>query len=263
MSRSNILEVTNLSVLKEIMGSCVTVILGFTTPETPKDLKVLIRKFLKRKAERFPLITFVYMEVSDRDRKTLNILRGEPEDYPKIYHIRGGNNILVAVEAADDEKINESFDAVEQFYIKEMKDFQNKIKRENSNKHKVSKDEGSDTPISDKMAEDCDISVSDDDKPKTSQHQTDKKSEQMDQDQENVQNGQNNIAIPEDPVIEKKKTLEKLVFLNKKSDEMKLDLIRDIAKRKKLEGIVEKKKAEENKVDDGKEYRKSMRKTAK
>lgn len=274
MSRSNILEVTNLSVLKEIMESCVTVILGFTTPETPKDLKVLIRKFLKRKAERFPLITFVYMEVSDRDRQTLNILRGEPKDYPKIYHIRGGNNILVAVESADEEKINESFAAAEQFYVKEMKAFQKKIKEENT------KGNTSDTPISDKRDDDDDfeISISDEDKPKnpitkSSQKQNNKQPEQDEQDVENSQNGQNkqnSMAIqPEEsltqlnPVMEKKKNLEKLVLLNKTSDNMKLDLIKNVAKRKKLESVVEKKKEEEKKVDDGKEYRKSVRKTTK
>lgn len=301
MSRSNILEVTNLSDLKEIMESCVTVILGFTTPETPKDLKVFIRKFLKRKAERFPLITFVYMEVSESDRKTLNILRGEPKDYPKIYHIRGGNNILVAVEAADEEKINESFAAAEQFYVKEMKAFQKKLKEETANRGKSGKTDEEDTPISDKRQEDtddCEISLSDEDKPKkpaqksvqkpTQQNPQGKKQpmqqpqdepDDQDEEQETAQNRpkggsgpnkQNSMAIqPEEPlsqlnpVMEKKKNLEKLVLLNKKSDEMKLDLIKDISKRKKLESIVEKKKEAEKKVDDSKEYRKSVRKTTK
>src|SRR5437868_4871375 len=117
MSRSNILEVTDLIDLKSIMGSCVTVILGFTLPETSDELKIAVRKFLKRKSESFQLITFVYMEVSEAQRQKLNILKGEIEDYPKIYHIRGGNTILLTLLSANKETMNESFEAVEDHYI--------------------------------------------------------------------------------------------------------------------------------------------------
>jgi len=145
MSRSNILEVTNLSDLKSIIEMCVTVILGFTVHDTPNELKVQVRKFLKRKSEQFPLITFVYMEVSDEDRKTLNILGGEPEDYPKIFHIRGGNTILVSVPSATVETMNESFAAVEDRYVKEMKVFQAMLKDETDKKSKFTKEKNEDT----------------------------------------------------------------------------------------------------------------------
>lgn len=283
MSRSNIVEVTNLQDLKEIMESCVTVIMGFTTPHTSKELKIVVRKFLKRKAEQFPLITFVYMEVSDENRTTLNILRGGPEDYPKIFHIRDGNNFLVAVNAATEETIYESFAAAEQFYIKEMKEFQKKIRdaEMNTKKGKNKKnDVDVDTPISDRQYDDrqhddCEISMSDDSIPKK-QFKTKKSSKEctvvdedeiIDNDKNKTQTKGNNMVIQTEepltqltPAMEKKKNLEKLVLLNKMSDEFKLDLIKDITKRKKLESILEKKKAEENKVDDSKEYRRSVRK---
>ena len=194
MSKSNIIEVTKLSDLKNIMESRLTVILGFTTPYTANKLKIIIRRFLKRKSEIFPLITFIYMEVSDTDRSSLNILKGEPSDYPKIYHIRGGNNILVSVQSATEETLNESFEAAEPFYIKEM-----------------------------------------------------------------------NVSLEDDSIKEKtlenKKNLEKLVLLNKMCDDIKLNTIKDIASRKKIEYVNDKEK--ETNMDDGKEYRKNIRKTNK
>ena len=194
MSKSNIIEVKKLSVLKEIMETRLTVILGFTIPHTPDKMKIIIRRFLKRKSEIFPLITFIYMEVLDNDRSSLNILKGEPEDYPKIYHIRGGNNILVSVQAATEETLNESFEAAEPFYLKEMNEKEN-----------------------------------------NSEEETKKNLEQ-----------------------DKKKNLEKLVLLNKMCDDVKLNTIKDISMRKKLESIIDKNK--DSNVDDGKEYRKNIRK---
>ena len=126
MSICNIYEVTTLEDLKSLMESNVTVILGLTCSNTPNSTKAMIRKFLKRKSEKFHLITFIYMHVSDDHRNTgsLNILKGD--NYPKVYHIRNNNQVLVSVEDADYEGIYESFNQVEKYYIKEMEDLQNK-----------------------------------------------------------------------------------------------------------------------------------------
>lgn len=177
---SNIFEVKNLEDLKTLMESNVTVILGLTCTSTDSKTKVMIRKFLKRKSEQFNLITFIYMNVSDEYRTTgsLNILKGD--NYPKVYHIRNSNQVLVSIEDADYEGIYESFSQVEKYYLKEMEDFKN-----NSNK---------------------------------SSHNSE----------------------PEkhvDPKIEKQKQLEKLVYLNSRYDNMKLDLIKEIRRRKKLESV--------------------------
>lgn len=296
------------------MSSCITVIAGFTTPTTPQDLKVFIRKFLKRKSEQFPLITFVYMEVSDSDRNTLNILRGNLSDYPRIYHIRGGNNIMVAVDSANEETITESFKQVEKLYIDEMKAFRQHMKnktKNNNNPHinnddeKIESCDDNDKLISDdsddvnnkpvvqpskkqvnsKQVQVKNITtknipnnnpktqknvprmnndeeeeyhlVSNDQAP-TNQNQSDPVSENQNQSDPVLEN-QNQS----DPILEKKKNLEKLVLLNKKCNEMKLGMVKEIARRKKIEGTIDKKNEAEKKNDDGKEYRKSLRKTIK
>lgn len=130
---TNIIQVTNLIDLKYILSTNLTTICGFVTNETSDKLKIFIKKFLKQKSKLFPLITFVYMVVSDSDRNTLNILKGELSDYPKFYHIRNGKDILVMVNSADVESIEESFKNVEPYYIDDMKNESNKSNEDSQN----------------------------------------------------------------------------------------------------------------------------------
>ena len=265
MSGSNILQVTDLKDLKEIMESCVTVILGFTTPKTPTDLKIFIRKFLKRKAEKFPFITFVYMEVSDSDRQSLNILRADHSMFPKIYHIRNGNTILVQVDAATEETIVESFASAEQFYIDEMREIQKKIK-EKSLKNTKKEIDSSDTEISIKVSDKSDnnkLSKKNNKSLKTNiSGQKQSQDQIQNQSQDQIQNQSQALIQPQtqnqtqdltDPSVAKKINLEKLVLLNKKADDLKIDLVKNISQRKKLENKIEKKTIEENKINQEKQ----------
>lgn len=176
---NNIFEVKNLEDLKTLMETNVTIILGLTSDKNDNNTKVMIKKFLKRKSEQFPIITFIYMYVSEdyKNNASLNILKGD--NYPKIYHIRNNNQILVSVEDADYESIYESFSQVEKYYLKEMENFKN---NEHTNTSIVS-----------------DYHI--------------------------------------DPKIEQQKRLEKLVCLNNRYDNMKIDLIKEIKRRKQLETI--------------------------
>ena len=258
MSKSNVIEIVNMVDLKVIMESCLTVIMGFTLPQTPKETKIMIRKFLKRKAEIFPFITFVYMEVSDKDRLFLNILKGGDEEYPKIYHIRNGNIVLVRVDAANIQSINETFNEVEKYYIKEMSQIQNTnnddISEPNTTVDNDSNESktpaGKTTPVSTSMNPKGSLGIA----------------------EPNIQTV-NTI----DPELEDKMKLEKLVLLNKKYKEIQMDFMHNISMRKKKDDVIKKaKEAEketENKeykrrqhnVDDenNKEYRKKVRKTGK
>ena len=250
---TNILQVTNLSDLKQIMKTRVTVILGLTTPHTSKELKVIVRKFLKRKSEIFPLITFVYMEVSDDDRQTLNILRGNIASYPKIYHIRDGNNIILTLESATEDDIYESFGEVEHLYINEMNQFNNK------------NNTGKNTGKNKEADNDTEISIKDDSE-NPGQEQRHDQTKVQTQTQAQTQ-GSVNMKIPTEtetapinPQIEKKKNIEKLILLNKKSNELVDNFIDDISKRKKMEEHILKKNPVVDKETAAKEYRKSLRK---
>lgn len=221
MSKGNILEVENLIDLKTIMQTCMTVVVAFTIDKTPNEMKKIVRKFLKRKSEIFPLITFVYMKVQQQDRHTLNILKGTDEQFPMVYHIRKGNEILVNCQGADKQMLNDSFDEVEKYYIDEMMEFKNRLKKQNE----------------------TDLTDQNDEPPQPDDPNT-------------VQPTQ---PVPLNPELEKKKKLEKLVLLNKTCDDMKIDLIREVAKRKKIEENIEKKKLKETEKTTGKKKEKDYK----
>jgi len=247
------------------------------------------------------------MEVSDADRKTLNILRGNLEDYPKMYHIRGGHDILVEVKAATEETITGSFKEVEGLYVKEMKAFQKHLKEQQDaldneddsddepqpklqsktqpkpqpktqpkpqpkpQPRSQPKNQSKSQPIQFKNITTKQVRQPDDSDDILIQDQDERIDVDMDRnynepDQQQDCQQDNQDCQPQsgvDPVLEKKKNVEKLVFLNKKCDELRLNMVKDIAKRKKMEAVIEKKKAAEKKNDDGKEYRKNLRKQAK
>lgn len=258
MSRSNILEVTNLTDLKSIVGTCVTVILGFTTPETPSERKIMVRKFLKRKAEQFPLIKFVYMEVSDEDRKTLSILGGSVKDYPKIHHIRDGRNCLIEISNADEESMNDSFKAVEHIYIAERRLFQAALEAnkksgnlEQPNRKSKKYQTNNDMMINDQPTNDQLTNPLDDE-------DNEGNDTRINQSRDKNSHDDPITHVQLDPMLEKKKILEKLFLLNKKRESIELELLEEITKRKRLEESAEKKRSAKKKVDENKEYRKNL-----
>lgn len=270
MSITNIMEVTNIDDLKKIMKTCETLVLGFTTPKTPNESKNIVRKFLKRKSEIFRLITFVYMEVSDSDRLVLNILSGPEESFPKMYHIRNGKDILVSVQAANIESINESFKAVEPYYIDEMKNFQKQFaemrkKQNKKNEKKQNSESVSDNLVDSKSDEPTEELPKVQELPKVKElSKVQELSKTEDQLKKQKQEQEEPLATQQqdknDPVLEKKMNLEKLVHVNKTYDDMKISLLHNITKRKKIECEINKKKESEKKNDDGTEYRKLRKK---
>lgn len=284
----NILQVTNLSDLKTIVASSMTVIAGFTIKSTPNELKIFIRKFLKRTSESFPYITFVYMDVHESDRGTLSLLKGDDDTYPKVIHIRDGNTILVSVEGAMPQDILDSFNVVKKVYIKEMNDIKEaqsksktqsqsksntksntKSKTGNNNDNRTKSNEESllSTPERGNLRSNGSTAVIESNRRQVST------SEENDNDNHNNHNNHNNQNIRQKqenqghsiqeitPEMAKKINMEKIMMLNKVSDKFKIDMIKTIAKRKKIEAIEEKKQSEEKKKnEDGKEYRKKLRK---
>jgi hypothetical protein len=313
MDRKNIYEVTNLTDLRSILESNLTVVLGLTTPNNSMNEKIIIRKFLKRKSEKFPLITFVYMEVSDKNRKALNILNEPVDKYPLVYHIRNGNNILITIPAANEYSLNESFAEIEGHYIAEMQEFRkqydemfkgkktknttddinngdnndnnddndnndnndnNDDNDNNDNNDNVDNNDNNDNKNEDDKIEDKSeannnnkYSTESNLKSTAGNFQPNKNKSLLEKNKQNtntITNVDLNLEEQIDPVLEKKKNLEKLILLNKKNETLKIDLMKEVARRKKIEAKREKKKAATEKKDtDGKEYRKSVRRTGK
>lgn len=230
MDDSNIFEVTNLTDLKNIISSRISVALGLTIESSDPLKKIMIRKFLKKKSKKFPLLTFIYMIVPEKDRNLINLFEGSDEDYPKMYYIRDGNKILLEAKSVDYVSIYESFKAIEPFYISEMKQFQKELIEQSSKSKNSSNDEKIEN-------DDNNIVV------KNNEHTMD-----------------TNVItnVVSNPVLEKKRNIEKLVLVNDKYEQMKLELIREIQHRKKIENMNNSNK--KSTVTDDKEYRSKRRK---
>ena len=136
MSNRNIHQITDFSHLKRLVSENLTVIIGFICPSTSKSERIMVKKFLKRKSELFPLIQFVYMELTENQIETtrLDIIDQDMDVYPMIYHIRDGNKVLCEIKSADQEAIYEAFDEVAPYYKAEMEEFARSVKDKKKSK---------------------------------------------------------------------------------------------------------------------------------
>jgi chemotaxis protein histidine kinase CheA len=141
MSNRNIHQIADFSHLKSIVSENFTVIIGFICPDSPKSEKIMVKKFLKRKSELFPLIQFVYMELTKKQIKNtkLDIIDQDYDSYPMIYHIRDGNKVLCEVKSAEHDTIYESFDHVAQYYKAEMEEFSRTVENKTKSNSKSKK----------------------------------------------------------------------------------------------------------------------------
>jgi len=235
-TNNNIWEVTTIIDLASILRSQLTVILGLVLPLTPESDKVMIRKFLKEKSKKFSQITFIYMIVPKESMGKLGIINSDPDTYPLIYHIRDGNNILVAVERADIESIYGSFKEVENYYIEEMKE-KNKsadnkstdVKTKNTKHAKSLKNEESFGTDSDEEQlidadEKVSASIQSEDNvidPDILKEETEKKAEI-------------------DKKAETEKKAEKIVYLENEYEKHHIKFLKEVQKRKKMEQSINK-----------------------
>jgi hypothetical protein len=221
---NNLFEVNNVNDLKEIMSENMTVILGLTIKSTNNKKKIMIRKFLKEKSKSFPLLTFVYMVIPEEDRpskdkKSISIFYGNDDKFPKIYHIRDGNQIIVEALNVDKEAVYESFSAAEPYYLKEM---------ENNKKDKPKYTININNSESNENNEELDKDNNDNNENNNNSDNNDNNKE-IEQIEQIEQDNENNEEL------EKEKNLEKLLFMNKHYDKVKLNLIKEVKRRKKLE----------------------------
>ena len=166
--------------------------------ETDDNLKRMIKKFLKKKANQFPHITFLYYVTRKEDFGRNTFLSSNPNDYPKLCHIYDVIEMLTEVLSIDNIEIMEkSFQVLENYY---------------SQKNTSEIEENESDP-------------------------NEKKSyPNIQQSQQLPQHSLSNPLIPTvNPVTERKKLLEKLTLLREKSEECVMDFLKECQKRKKEE----------------------------
>lgn len=127
MSNKNIYQVTDFSQLKLIVSKNLTVIIGMLCPSNTKEDMFMIKKFLKSKAKLYPLIQFIYMNLTEKqikeNKQKLSLISDDYDDYPMIYHVRDGNKILCSAKGVDTEIAYESFASIAPYYHNDMEEF--------------------------------------------------------------------------------------------------------------------------------------------
>jgi len=127
MSYENLAEVNYAGDILKLLQNNTSrfAILVITLESTPENVKIYTRRWLKTKSKQFPNVMFAYFCASNNDVKGSNIdlISKDVNGYPYIYHIVDTKKIFVKVENANSESINSSFDAVKQYYIKDLQEF--------------------------------------------------------------------------------------------------------------------------------------------
>jgi hypothetical protein len=204
----NLWQVVNMDDLLYFLrsGKNKIIVLSLVLLNTDEIIKRNIRKFIKRKSEIYTNITFLYYAIRDTDFKRISIISGNKDEYPKMCHIYNVTELLVEVTSIDNIDILESsFKKLHNYYI-------NFIENEN------------------------DIDV-----PK----QLDNKNESKISTPQTPLSTNINNEIIKNPVVEKKKFIEKISLIKQKSDDYNIEFMRECQKRKKEE---EKHKKSEEKI---------------
>lgn len=188
------------------------VIVAITLDNTPKELVKTIKKFLKTYSKLYDNLTFLYYNASVKDLGRISLLNKDVNEYPYIYHIFDTSNIFVSVNRANQNTIYEAFNAVEEYY---KKDLQNYL----INKNNIKNDENTtdNTDRTDKSS----IHINQD------LHTVN--SQQMKEDEEQAKMNRR--------ALEHQKLLEKITILENKKKDFNIKFLEDIQKRKKEEKL--------------------------
>ena len=140
----NIWEIVTLNDLVKILKEHEKrfVIVAITLDSTPQKLTKNIKKFLKHYAKLYENLTFLYYKAERKDLGRISLLNKDENEYPFIYHVYDTSEIFVSVNRANEDTIYEAFNAVEEYYKKDLQSFLlNKTNKNDSNKNDSNKNE--------------------------------------------------------------------------------------------------------------------------
>jgi len=118
----NIWEIVTLNDLVKILKSSEKkfVIVAITLDSTPKNIIKELKKFLVHYSEIYKNLTFLYYKADKKDLGRISFLSKNEDEYPFVYHIYDTSEIFVSVNRANGDSILEAFNAVEEYYKKDL-----------------------------------------------------------------------------------------------------------------------------------------------
>ncbi len=204
----NIWEIVTLNDLVKILKSNEKkfVIVAITLDSTPKNIIKALKKFLVHYSEIYKNLTFLYYKADKKDLGRISFLSKNEDEYPFVFHIYDTSEIFVSVNRANGDSILEAFNAVEEYYKKDL----NSYLSEKSETDKTEKTEKSNITINSNLNDINNVSV-----------------EKIKQDEINAEMNRK--------TLQHQKLLEKISVFEKKKELYNTEFLKDIKKRKKDE----------------------------
>jgi len=207
----NIWEIVTLNDLVKILKSSEKkfVIAAITLDSTPKNIIKTLKKFLVHYAEIYKNLTFLYYKADKKDLGRISFMSKNEDEYPFVYHIYDTSEIFVSVNRANGDSILEAFNAVEEYYKKDLNSYLSE-KSETDKTYKTDKTEKSNITINSNLNDTNNVSL-----------------EKIKQD--DLEAEMNRKAL------QYQKLLEKISVFDKKKELYNIEFLEDIKKRKKDE----------------------------
>lgn len=222
------------------------IVLSLVLRDTDEFVKKMIRTTIKKKAQEFPLITFIYYTVREDDFGRISLLEKKTGQYPKICHIYNVTKLLNEITSIDDGEVlakklskmdvhcdtyqknitsaeQENPDQNEDDEINEHEDEQEQQKYANNNSSKQHVSNHQSNPHSNPQFNAQIGQVG----------QVGQNNEF--QNRANLELDENQFRQTYNPVVERKKMLEKLLLIKEKSDEFTAIFLDEMKKKKKID----------------------------
>jgi hypothetical protein len=235
----NLFQIVNMDDLLYFLrgGKDKLITLSLVLLTTDESIKRMIKKFVKRKSEQYPGVTFLYYAVRKQDFNRISFLTDDLSEYPKMCHIFNITELLMEVRSIDNiDILNRSFQHPDivayysKFGLVSKKPVSN-VFEENENGY--NENENGDEESDDFEDEQISTAVSGPTKVvNTSQSQ---------------QNPSQQFQLPQNPMLEKKKLLEKLTLIRQKGEEYNMQFLEECRNRKKEEEKTKEKEKDKEK----------------
>jgi hypothetical protein len=235
MTRQNIWEIVTVNDLVKILKEHENkfVIIGLTLQDTPIDMSKIIKKFLKDYSKIYKNITFLYLNVLDKDLGRINIIKKDKSEYPFVYHIYNTSDIFVSVNRVNKQTLYESMYAVEKYYKKDLENYLSSLPTKNTNNNVII---NNNLPFNNQQNNIQQNNIQQNNiQQNNTQQNDDNNNEEYDENQEQQQINDLQNEEAQQKVLEHENLLNRIVIFEEKKKIHNLKFLEDIQKRKKEE----------------------------
>jgi len=174
------------------------IILTLIDDNTDTNIRNMLKKYIKDKSKKFTNVLFLYYVVKPEDAGRVHIGKEDlTKSTPKMLHIYDVHTLLIGISQIDSvEDVEHTFGQVEKYYLDDLAENMESVSDKNQSSQEIKSDKNQSSP----------------------ELKSDKKE-----------------FVQLDPLVEKKKMLDKIVLLRDRVEKFNRDFLNDIMLRKKEE----------------------------